>query len=747
MPGLFYTMEFKNVEDTFVKVLIGDTRVAEADVPVIIKLDPAGSPLKLITVDNGESKFNSIRAQQAIITFHSNSQTSLQTFSDGPDDRFPVTILYGTKIVFYGFLSLADNYEPFLPPRNEVTLVANDKLAALKDADLKDFDNFNPQGKYKIGNILGMCLQKTGKDLRINVINNLRHGTGQKSFMASFGSPSAPFITMENVNTKFFYKGQVVQVSGTASNNVEFTVISVNTGFVGVIGTGATFIAEDIVATFTDVTSLTHIYSQYLDAKTFEKAIGESENCYDVISKILGYDCFITQYNEHWWICRVDEYDNNEFYVARFDENGEFEDIYIDNNLLKNIGFNQLHWLSDEATNVLPTRPAGFAKLIYNFTYPLELICNQDFSRSSGTAVDDTNPSQTIENTLDCWEFLREGAVPADLDQAPSVGSIGVLQTMYEYGYERERFAVVRQAAGFRHYFKSGPLDVNIKDKLSISFDWRTENDETITNVNMAHIRLIGDDGTIWDWAYDGPSNVNSWTQKVITDTVFDTTWRDDASGVDTTEWRGMSNESLPMPRSGKLYIRLYSGLPDTIKLYFGNLNVTYTPFTNGTYRQYNGRYEKVTRDEDGYLAKVDDEVFISDALSKLFKGAIHFFNDDDYHLTTKWYDASKTALAYPTDLDTVKPYGKHQVFSVWNQHRLANTIYQFKFQGFGDDIPSLVHKYTVTDVSWSSLNRRFMMLTKEADLFLCEMTGTMEQVYHTVEGKIYTDPHEFKFI
>ena len=35
----------------------------------------------------------------------------------------------------------------------------------------------------------------------------------------------------------------------------------------------------------------------YLDAKTFEADAGERENCYTVLEKILGHDCFVTQYN------------------------------------------------------------------------------------------------------------------------------------------------------------------------------------------------------------------------------------------------------------------------------------------------------------------------------------------------------------------------------------------------------------------------------------------------------------------
>lgn len=755
MPGLFYTMEFKNVEETFVKVLIGDTRVAEADVPVIIQLDPAGSPLKLITVDNGESKFNPIKSQQAIITFLSNNETSLQTFSDGPDDRFPVTILYGTKIVFYGFLSLADNQEAFLPARNEVTLTANDKLAALKDVDLKDFDNFNPQGKYKIGNILGMCLQKTGKDLRINVINNLRHGTGQKTMLATFDSSPNQIIT---AITTFFYIGGVFTITGTAGNNITFKVSDVAQSIVTIIASNDAFTDEaEVMATFTDVTSLTHIYSQFIDAKTFEKAIGESENCYDVISKILGYDCFITQYNERWWICRVDEYDNNLFYVARFDENGEFEDIYTDNNLIKNIGFHQLHWLSDEVTNVLPTRPAGFAKLIYNFKYPLELVCNEDFSRGLTviSAPDLSSPNTTGTYEAECWTMRRiSGSITSD----------HFIERLFDYGYEKERYLVITPKTGTAtpyDFVQSQPVRVSEHDKLEFTVDWKFRTGFSLSSAATYFPALIWIEAANGDRYYwyniDTPIDIST----------FKWMFRSAASGEgnfyipsnvqadhDYAEWTTLSTSLSPVPITGKLYIgliQLHQGNDsgDNQDGFFSNLELSIIPFINGSYQQYKGRHEKVTRDADGYLAKVEDDVSISDALRYEFKGALFFLNniDAEYYLTTRWYDASKTALAYPTDLSTVKPYGKHQVFSVWNQYRLANTIYQFKFQGFGDDIPSLVHKFSVTDVSWSSLNRKFLMLTKEADLKLCEMTGTMEQVYHTTEGKIYTDPHEFKYI
>lgn len=43
-----------------------------------------------------------------------------------------------------------------------------------------------------------------------------------------------------------------------------------------------------------------HLYSDiFLDAKTFEKQIGESEDCYTVLEKILDKDCFFSSAQEY----------------------------------------------------------------------------------------------------------------------------------------------------------------------------------------------------------------------------------------------------------------------------------------------------------------------------------------------------------------------------------------------------------------------------------------------------------------
>jgi hypothetical protein len=207
-----------------------------------------------------------------------------------------------------------------------------------------------------------------------------------------------------------------------------------------------------------------------------------------------------------------------------------------------------------------------------------------------------------------------------------------------------------------------------------------------------------------------------------------------------------ISFESPPMPESGTIVIYLINYYADIIA-HYSQLNVSIAPFINGAYQIYKGRFDQVSRSDEGYLAKIEDEVFISDAERELFKGALFSLVDGEYLLTKRWYESNKTALGLPGSLSEVKPFGKHQVFAVWNQYRLANTIFQFTMQGFGPEIPALVHKIITTDIHDMSINREFLIITTEKDLMLCEISGVLDQVYHTTLGKDFDSTHEFKYI
>lgn len=756
--AILYDIEFTNTEETFVKVTIADNSVQTDETPQVIKLTGGDTPVRVGTIDEEENKFTPIKSQQAIITFLSDDQYSLKTFADGPDDRFSVTVVYGTSIIFYGFLSLNDNSELFVSGRNEVTLVANDKLAALKDIPLTDAGE-NPQGKYTIAELVAMCLKKTGLELELRVINNLKHGSGQLTALATFTSSPNQFIT---AITSFFYPGQKVTITGTASNNITFTVSDVGQGIVTIVASDDAFIDEtEISATFTDITGDGHFYdTTYLDAKTFEEEIGTCEDCYTVLEKILGYDSFLVQYKERWWICRVDEFDNNELYVAKFSADGLYDSIYTESNLSKNIGFNEDHYFSEERTRVSPTRPLWFVKLIYNFDNPLEIICNQDFDRGDfiEDLADEVNEDGVTQNVksyeAECWESLsKEGGQPNQLlyyDQAP-LGSASIYVKKFFFNdAETYRELIIEAPPGSGAglaYIKSQAVRVQSRDKIQFSFDLKYTNTGGSTAYlnTPAMVGLYADSGNIYWWkAYDvtNPEAPQEW--ELITTSSLVPNWYLGAS-LDK-DWN-LSHTSPPVPETGNLFVYLINQYGSSVEAHYSGVQMDVLPFINGSYKSYKGRHHKVQRAETGYLAVLEEEVYISDAERELFKGAMFWLDGSTYKLTRKWYDASKTALGYPTDLTNVRPFGELQAYAVWNQYRLSNTVFEYSIQGLGDDIPSLPHKYSVTDVSTLSNNRKYLMMTKDMDLKRCTVVGVIEQSYNTEEGKVYTDEHEFKYI
>lgn len=183
----------------------------------------------------------------------------------------------------------------------------------------------DPVGKFRISELIGICLKKTGLDENINVINNIRAGSGSLSITDA----SAIFYSPENIiaigaaYVGYFYAGQRITITGTTSNNGTYTVRAVGTvPFFTYIYTFEDLTDESLTnVTFQDEATNGHFYDKcYLDARTFVDN-GEYDDCYTVLEKILGHSCCLFQYKGEWWIVRIDEYESstNPFFRFIFD--------------------------------------------------------------------------------------------------------------------------------------------------------------------------------------------------------------------------------------------------------------------------------------------------------------------------------------------------------------------------------------------------------------------------------------------
>ena len=661
--GIIYRLEFKNIEGFTVRVNISPTDILidDGDTPEVIALTGADQPLVISVSNNEQEKFAPIRSKVAKITFVTNSNSGLDssTFSQGGDDLWKVDIyLQDTpELIFTGFLIMADNQQPFQPDPQYCTLTATDQLGTIKDIPLVDSDGNNPIGKYRVADLVAMCLNKTGLALNINIVNNLKPGGGQLVNLATF-SFVGNYVVTDNLVTAFFYPGQEVTIAGTATHdgtyNVDYVVQSPLITEVHFLET-ITAPGEGALTTFTDTSSAAHwMDSVYIDVKTFEAEIGVSEDCQTILKKILGEDCYIVQYKGEWWIYRIDEINDLPVYVATFDSDGAYVSTAAGTQYDISIGAAESFKFANADTLLRFIRPHGWIKETFNYNSP-EIPCNSDFSR--GEFVDDL-PDEVVGNdtltakkyNLDCWVLLQDvlpptSPLPADVAEA-------YIKKLTDFaGYEKESYAVVTyNTTGAASRLTSQPIPIDIQDKftLSYSFRWSTNEASAGTGLSTNSVRLDGNDGSIWFLDDDGKWYLSDATWSVNRKTVVNT-WA--TATVDETEWRTFELLVDPegCPTSGVLTISIFWGssiTPTDRDLYISDLQFNYIPFINGSYNNFSGQYNRVDRLETGYKAKQDNEVFISDSPKPIFKGGMFLTSPADLYVgSVSFADGASVAV------------------------------------------------------------------------------------------------------
>lgn len=370
-----------------------------------------------------------------------------------------------------------------------------------------------------------------------------------------------------------------------------------------------------------------HFYnSVYIDAKTFEDEVGTCVDAYEVLSIILGEDCYITQWQGYWWIMRVDEFDGNPQYVAEFTSNGELSSI-TGTTIAKSIGNGQPVFFIRRDQVYETTRPVRHARETFEYETPKEVPCNVDFERGTGSEPTGGTVDETIDYTPECWLLLQEGAsgTNADIDSTAASDSVGVIRKIFDFGYEKDRYVIVQNGVGSnRHFLKSEGIPVKAKDRLDISIDTRFDTNLSITNVFPMIVRLQGNDGSMWDWKYNEADGTNEWVETFSGSGSFLNQWSYNRSADDTTAWRTISSESKDIPVDGEVYLRLTMGSVAPNQIWYNGLRVEYLAYINGTYRKYSAQYTQITRtDPTGYKTKREEMVRISDSPKPLFKGAM----------------------------------------------------------------------------------------------------------------------------
>lgn len=388
-----------------------------------------------------------------------------------------------------------------------------------------------------------------------------------------------------------------------------------------------------------------HFYNTvYLDAQTFEANVGELEDCYKVLDKILGEFCEISQQKNKWFIKSIDEANYAQFRICRFNSDGDPID-YITELYAKDIGADSQYYtmafMNDDARLSLQ-RPYKSVKHNYDYRFPEELVQNINFERG----VEPYQPSpilplSTETFTPQSWLLARagDGTGGAWLDLYKQPGAIGNIIKTYEYGYEVDRYMKVQHddVAGtdFMHYVKSTPFYVKKGDRITVSVD--VGQDVTLNIINPVHVWLETPIN-YYTWQLDttslnaeGEPIVNQWVEKpkpltaAIADNPFTQMWRMQmqtvSAGDKLPKYKTISG-TIEVPADGKIWIRLCVNFNIFAPIYFSNLSINISSRVNGSYQTYTGQQHISEQDLDT-LASREETVYMSDAPTISMKGSM----------------------------------------------------------------------------------------------------------------------------
>lgn len=701
-PGYIYRMNWQSFHETtdlqcYIDISDNDNLIDDADDPVIIEMEAGGDPARLSVIDNSESPLTVILAQQLTIRFNSSAFVTMSTFSSGSDNRWSVHFYLGddTKTIFKGFLISDDN-----SISEEFLSPPNEVVLTANDGLplLKDIPLVNADGDNPQG------YHKLSDYLSWA----LRRTGLDLSMRVAFnikGENDIDDISVPNVNPEHFF------------------------------------------------------YTQYLEAKTFEKEIGESVSSAEAIEIILGHEARIFQYQGIWHIMRVDEVEDSTrgLFITTYDSSGSFVANLGEVDYRKEIG--HIHDIKFIVQTIITqNRARKSLRLTYKYETPKELPCNIDFSRGTNeTVVSSTEKKYDIS----CWT-LREGG-PGYYGTVD--GTTATIRKIFNANDEEtERYVLLTPRSSFESssinditYIESEGIEITEKDKFELSIDFKLTNTTSGTpDVKLLRAVIFGDDGSYWILGEDtiGDGNHKWFDTSLFT---INTAKGEVRIDTDNEDWQSVNWSAPAAPVTGKLYIWLNQFRQNSNSFYnqnikYANLSFSYIPYINGSYRPYTGQYHEVTQDGN-YKAKIDEQVYMSDSPNKIFKGALFEFDGSIYNLSGLFYNAAVNPGGPPDD-SYKQRYGLLQLFDVWNQYKNEMRIIQGSLQGVDLDktknsLPypaHLINKWNPTDTSFHVTNKYFLLLHFDQGYGNAGWTGVFREVVDLTKTKSYTG-NTFKYL
>lgn len=602
---------------------------------------------------------------------------SFEDFVTTEDDEILVTVLKdGTHYIFHGFVMAEEGEQRLRDYPFQINVHATDSLGMLKNIPLQTPGLTDFVGKVSLINIIGGALHKANPDLHIRTWCNIYEGS--------------------------------MDDRGDGPDNDMFSQAKV-------------------------------------DVRTFLKEGNEFLDCYEVLRRILTNHFILFYYLGAWNIVRVGDWqsDSVQNYVE-YDVEGSIIGSGAGDTLNAQIGGAEMIEHSGED---------HFKSLIYaqkevrlNFTYkiPENLVNNQKLTELGSFIA----PLSGVG--YQAWQLVgwSQFKGTANAQTPTSVKNTYIKTESDAFGNETDRYYVVEHD----NTATAGPLDNFIRnlntdfrvhkgDRFSISFQHRLLNDigggGLIQVANVALLRDGTSGALLTDWHFldrDG-----FWT---ITSTpIHRNLAGSGAVESNGANWMSISIEDATVPADGTVYIWFGGGdVNDPNESHFKDLQITYYPYINGSYRFIKGDFNKLTQSANRKNS-IEEEVFISGSPKRIVSGTL-FQSDGETLAENNWYRYGVTEEKRYTQLVAESLYNL-----VYRNFRIVTGTFKgFNYQSNTGVIKpfGLLTKFEIPDLGDG---RQYMCLNPRMNIGTGKWTGTLIEIFKESPDGEHEDDHVFNYI
>lgn len=367
----------------------------------------------------------------------------------------------------------------------------------------------------------------------------------------------------------------------------------------------------------------------YIDNRTFETGIDSYENQYDVLSKInTSWNQSIFTYRSQAHILRIPElFTDGNIDGFTFDESSR---TVFSKRFDINVGINEL--VKPIAPEMLKTlrKPAKKTRVLYQYEYPSQLLCNQNFQK--GDKISETLTQKTFE--IDLWSVYR-GSKETPTVSNGTFTRIEIYNTLNEID---DNYGILtRDTTGNDTWVESCEIFLNKGD--IVEFGLQAKPSGILTNGTYDVCQVFFKRFESLQYRY-GLNNDGEWIRSTqdfnsanvpFISTEFTAT-------LDDNNWSTIDIQSKPLPYSGTLKILLLSKFPyPDAPIHFKDLQINIISVNNGIYdRNVKGdvdQYEVNNR----WLNTYQDEIYLDDTLNRYYKGAL-FESDGETPTSEEWY-------------------------------------------------------------------------------------------------------------